>query len=90
MTQASDVLLKKKFLNQRVLHEFPWAIHSKYLVGRDPDPKNILVFFNERRILEVVAFQPGRRGWVISLLPDGADGKVLWPQEGHVTTRRIT
>ena len=78
---------KEQALQDALLARFPWAWASAYLVGRDPEPTMTLIFCNNQQITEVVAFQPGKRGWVISLLPDGAGGNAMWPQHGHVVRR---
>lgn len=77
-------LKREKELRDQVINRFPHAIHSHFLVGRDPIPFGDMVFCDGDLVGRVAAFRTGRDGWVISQFPNGDGGYVLHCQNGNV------
>lgn len=79
---------KERTLGERVISEFPWAIHADYILGHDPIPRNALLFCNGTLVGLVLAYyEHPTEGWAIQVLPETSGDymdRPLYVQRGNV------
>lgn len=85
---TEEALAKERALGDRVIEEFPFAVHSDYVMGHDRlPPDDTIVLCDGSKIGCVVAFKRGIDGWVISVFQEPERDFIEQPlllYRGHV------